>query len=745
MKLLVIFLIFALSIFQTLAQWAFQNPFPTNAVLHDIQFVDDNYGWAVGEYGTILHSSDGGLSWEEQHSCEGFQTGYFTFLKVHFIDHNNGWAVGRQGDGYVVAQTSNGGSAWFLSGGGEYVFHDVAFTNPYNGCVIAISATGDGSILHSDNGGVTWDVQYSIAGKKLTDICFIDDNNGWAVGDNGTILYTNDGGLNWEGTGNITMDIKSVCFIDENNGWVAGLKDYPITDRIYHTSDGGISWELIYEFMARSELSDVTFEDPDHGWIAYQDMYYGACVSLFSTEDGGTTWNENGFTECFNQVSIDFVNNKGWAIGENMIMMSNNGGVDWVPQNSVSITNFKSVMFLDQNKGWALGAKSTYGQITNSTSQIWHTNDGGMSWQIEDGGYATNGYSISSMFFLDSDFGWASQPIPPAPPYFAKIIKTDNGGIDWVEYWTDYSFRDMYFIDADNGWGASGGIFRTSDGGENWGVQIYGGLIRDIRSMFFIEHSYNHFEAWAVGSDTNNKAIILHNDNAIYSGWQTQLNNDYNWLNSVYFIDSDKGWAVGNDLTILHTSNGGTNWIQQVFIADSGCFNSVYFTDQNHGWIVGTISAEPYFTEGYATLYTIDGGDIWELSEYRPYGELSSVCFSDENRGWAVGSNGTIMHINNGGTVGEEPIEHKESQFSVEVFPNPTKSFTTFKYFLENNSNVLISIFNPQGQVIEVIESQKSRGVHKTSWDSEGFSSGIYYYTIQAGDVVGSGKIVKLE
>ena len=143
------------------AQWESQNPKPSDSPLYDIQFIDENHGWAVGEYGTILHSSNGGKGWVEQYCNEGFQMGYFTFLSVHFIDLDNGWAVGRYGNEYVVANTSNGGAWWMLTGGGGYTFLDVVFTDTDNGCVTATSTEGDGYILHSGNGGISWDVKHS--------------------------------------------------------------------------------------------------------------------------------------------------------------------------------------------------------------------------------------------------------------------------------------------------------------------------------------------------------------------------------------------------------------------------------------------------------------------------------------------------------------------------------------------------------------------------------------------------------
>lgn len=51
---------------QVLPQWFWQNPKPSPYALHGIFFVDSLYGWAVGEFSTIIKTTDGGNSWFEQ-------------------------------------------------------------------------------------------------------------------------------------------------------------------------------------------------------------------------------------------------------------------------------------------------------------------------------------------------------------------------------------------------------------------------------------------------------------------------------------------------------------------------------------------------------------------------------------------------------------------------------------------------------------------------------------------------------
>jgi hypothetical protein len=46
-----------------IAQWFWQNPFPTGQTLNDVHVFDENTTIAVGEVGTIIKTTDGGTSW----------------------------------------------------------------------------------------------------------------------------------------------------------------------------------------------------------------------------------------------------------------------------------------------------------------------------------------------------------------------------------------------------------------------------------------------------------------------------------------------------------------------------------------------------------------------------------------------------------------------------------------------------------------------------------------------------------
>ena len=103
-------------------------------------------------------------------------------------------------------------------------------------------------------------------------------------------------------------------------------------------------------------------------------------------------------------------------------------------------------------------------------------------------------------------------------------------------------------------------------------------------------------------------------------------------LNSVYFVDSIEGWAVGADGLILHSIDGGKNWERQPS-GSTAQLNDIYFATPYIGWVAGEIALDSDIGTGGVILATANGGANWfELSRNRLPG-LSAVQFKDVKTG----------------------------------------------------------------------------------------------------------------
>jgi len=94
--------------------WFWQNPLPQGNFLNSVDFVSATIGWAVGEHGTILNTTNGGIKWTLQLS------GGIKFLEdVSFTDTNNGTIVGVAG---TILRTTNSGTTWIEQTSGTTAF-----------------------------------------------------------------------------------------------------------------------------------------------------------------------------------------------------------------------------------------------------------------------------------------------------------------------------------------------------------------------------------------------------------------------------------------------------------------------------------------------------------------------------------------------------------------------------------------------------------------------------------------------
>ena len=85
------------------AQWVWQNPLPQGNWLFGVSFTDANNGTAVGWYGTILRTTDGGRNWVLQPS--GILGTNIGLYGVSFTDANTGTVVGGVTDATILRTT----------------------------------------------------------------------------------------------------------------------------------------------------------------------------------------------------------------------------------------------------------------------------------------------------------------------------------------------------------------------------------------------------------------------------------------------------------------------------------------------------------------------------------------------------------------------------------------------------------------------------------------------------------------
>jgi hypothetical protein len=161
----------------------------------DVCFIDSLHGWACGGLGTVIHTSDGGATWQNQALPGSYQSRHA--VCIAFVDSLRGW-LGGEGDTTI-------------------------FTIP--------PTTGNGvnkikTALYTTDGGAHWIPRtlgiYPYG--DITDMQFIDSLHGWMCDDAGTIIHTIDGGLNWKTETSPTdcSNLRSIFMLSDTIGWACG-------------------------------------------------------------------------------------------------------------------------------------------------------------------------------------------------------------------------------------------------------------------------------------------------------------------------------------------------------------------------------------------------------------------------------------------------------------------------------------------------------------------------------------------
>jgi len=168
------------------ATWTLQFYQNDSLPLNGIHFTNETIGCAVGDHGTILWTTDGGVNWIQKNSGTTSQLN-----EVFVLNENTAWVVGISG---TILYTTDGGNTWTeYNSGFSAGFGDIIFSDNVNGWIVG-GVTGSSLILYTPDGGESWIEQASGAEHALGSVSFADTYYGWAVGNIGTILHTDDGG-----------------------------------------------------------------------------------------------------------------------------------------------------------------------------------------------------------------------------------------------------------------------------------------------------------------------------------------------------------------------------------------------------------------------------------------------------------------------------------------------------------------------------------------------------------------------
>ncbi|MCX6306233.1 MAG: YCF48-related protein [Bacteroidetes bacterium] len=643
------------------AQWNWNNPLPQGNTLHDVQFVNASTGFAVGDGGTILKTTDGGYNWNrtERDAAESLNA-------VFFLDSLTGYALSNEGPS--LYKTTDGGVTWTLHYNfSTFEMNDIWFTTPLHGVAVGYESvfvtndggitwgwyppyswnysiwfTGastafmcsDGALSKSYDGGDTWIVKRPNVDGWLGSFFFMNADTGLHVGRGGRIFRTSDAGEHWDSIYSGTQNLLSAAYMFPNGiGYAVGN-----AGTMLKTTNAGRSW-ITLPSITDYNLETITFSDASHGVIT------GELGILLITEDGGLSWmiiSTTATKKNLNAVSFPDANT-GYAAGANAtILKSTDGGILWQALSIPGNADFSSMFFNDTQTGYVAGTSGT----------LYKTADGGGSWNALTTGI---NYDLQDVAFPDYQTGYAIG----YPGNFydsAYLLKTNNAGVSWAtKSGFDFRVQAMVFTSPDTGYIAgSGNILKTVDGGVSWSLQ------GNYPGIYFYD---------------------------------------------LCFPTRNKGFACGYK-AIYTTTDAGVHW--NVFYSGELIFSRMVFPDALHGYVL----ASGLNTGSWMIYKTEDGGDTWSQKPVnRTSYFLNDLFFKDSDTGLIVGNNGVILKTVNGGGIitGVQPPPLPANS-SISMFPVPCRNHVKLD-FPELENSVSVKVYSLAGKELFSAEFTRVRNV----------------------------------
>jgi photosystem II stability/assembly factor-like uncharacterized protein len=207
---------------------------------------------------------------------------------------------------------------------------------------------------------------------------------------------------------------------------------------------------------------------------------------------------------------------------------------------------------------------------------------------------------------------------------------TKDGGYSWMR--VDGTMQSVHFPTPDRGYacGYYGVAYKTEDGGNNWKPMNLN-TPQYLNDIYFI----NRDTGYAVGGSKVFRTL----DGG--ETWSSVTNPATSSLYSVHFTDYNHGVAAGYRQTIMYTANAGQTWTISQNSNSTVYYLDIKFPSSQIGFMCSSSGA---------VLKSVNGGATWTNS---PGGtaQFANIYFTDVQTGWAVGSGGLIIHTIDGGAT----------------------------------------------------------------------------------------------
>lgn len=320
--------------------------------------------------------------------------------------------------------------------------------------------------LNIENCVCQWITQDWTYFQIVRDVKFLDENTGFYTGSTSGVwgfYKTTNGGFNWS-----QIYFYKVFWFQkiDSAALYMGGRDIAANDKLYRSYNKGTTWDSINYGL--DGLVSMYFINRDTGWIG---LFNGTTTNIYLTTNGGIT------LQNLSSISSSWVRNfyflkekvNGYYVGycsnADLVQKTTNSGYNWVtlpvlPYNSSN--DIKQITFLNKDTGW----------VSNSSNRIFKTTNGGYNWiqQLFPGGnyvgMGCNRFCVVNKDTIFSDYGILYFSLRKDYLDRGVVFKTTNGGNNWGYQLPDTVIINTYlcpdFINSKTGWFTN---TKTTNGG----------------------------------------------------------------------------------------------------------------------------------------------------------------------------------------------------------------------------------------------------------------------------------------
>ncbi len=263
---------------------------PVQKKLTKCQFLDSLYGWVIGDSGTVIRTTNGGINWSAQ------PTGVISseLRDISFISRNSGWIISVDSSYKTfILRTTNSGASWskIYYPDTTIILNTIFFSDASTGYVSGFN----GRIFKTTNNCASWSECYIDTTGCLylfpkNDIKFINSQTGYACGGvqdlQGIFLKTTNAGAVWFSSCISAEPMNEIKLLSNTRIALIG-GDFDVGSIYGLSENSGSSWYYA-QTTCYGNATSFAFRTPAEVW-AVQSFSGLFSVNLDSMKPG-TRW-----------------------------------------------------------------------------------------------------------------------------------------------------------------------------------------------------------------------------------------------------------------------------------------------------------------------------------------------------------------------------------------------------------------------------------------------------------------------